>query len=68
MKLSDVLKALANNADLKITLIDSNDAELVTFNAPGYESIETDITERDVKRISIVTATLAKITIEDATP
>jgi len=68
MKLSDVLAALANNTDLKITLIDSNDTELVIFNAPGHGSIETDITDREVRRIKIDSGTSAKITIEDAQP
>lgn len=66
MKLSDVLAALANNANLNISLIDSNDKNLVTFNCDGWESIENDITAREVKKILIVSSSAVKIFIADA--
>ena len=54
MKLSDVLTALANNAGVNITLIAKEGAALVTFNAAGYQSIESDLQNLAVTEIKIV--------------
>lgn len=56
MKLIDTLKALANNNGLSITLINKNEETLVTFNAAGYMSIESDLQNLEVVKIKIVSS------------
>ena len=68
MALSDVLTALANNAGVSITLMDAEGAVLITFMAPGYGSIESDLDERIVKRITVKGAKELIVTLEAATP
>jgi len=68
MNLSDLLVALATNQKLYITLSDKEGTALITFNAAGYESVESDLGSRVVKRISIVSPSEVNITLEDATP
>ncbi len=53
MKLSQALAALSGNIAINITLIDDNDAVLITFGAPGYPSIESDLGDYVVKYIKI---------------
>lgn len=54
MKLSDVLKALANNINVNVTLVDKNENTLVTFGVTGYESIESDLQILEVTKIKII--------------
>lgn len=68
MTLSNVLAALANNAGVSITLMDAEGAVLITFMAPGYGSIESDLGERIVKRITVKGAKELIVTLEAATP
>lgn len=68
MALSDLLVALANNAKLYLTLVDSSDVELITFRADGYANIESDLGSRVVKRITLESLNSVKISLEDATP
>ena len=68
MELSDLLVALANNQKLYITLADKEGVALITFNAAGYTSVESDLGSREVKRITISSPTEVTITLEDATP
>ena len=68
MALSDVLAALANYAGVSITLMDAEGAVLITFMAPGYGSIESDLGERIVKRITVKGAKELIVTLEAATP
>lgn len=63
--LSDLLAALANNTTASITLLDSADNKIITFNAAGYEAVEGDITARKVKSIKVASAQSISITIED---
>ena len=65
MKLSGLLTALGNNQNLKITLLNSNDIKLIEFFASGYALIESDLANKEVKRIKIVTATDVYISVED---
>lgn len=66
MTLADVLVALAGNTKQFITLVDG-ETELITFNAAGYASVESDITERTVDTITIVDPCNIKIALT-ATP
>ena len=66
MTLSDLLVALSENDGQYITLVDG-EAELITFNAAGYGSVESDITERTVEKIVIADPRNIKILLA-ATP
>lgn len=66
MTLSDLLVALAGNAGQFITIVDGEN-DLITFNAAGYASVESDLTERTVANIVISDPRNIKIVLE-ATP
>lgn len=68
MTLSDVLTAMANNTGVNITLVDEDGNSLITFGAPGYASIESDLGSRIVKRIRVASQKEVVITIENAAP
>lgn len=52
MTLAELLVALSGNAGQYITLVDG-DTDLITFNAAGYASVESDLGERTVESIVI---------------
>lgn len=66
MALSDLLVALANNSKLFVTLIDG-ETELISFNAAGYESVESDLGARTVDKIIVDSITFIKVYLT-ATP
>lgn len=66
MKLSDLLAALSNNENVDVTLLDSKDIKLITFNAAGYVAVESELGKRIVRRIKITSATNVFISVEDA--
>ena len=66
MVLSDLLVALANNSKLFITLIDG-ETELISFNAAGYESVESDLGARTVDKIIVDSVSVIKVVLT-ATP
>ena len=68
MQLNDLLVALSGNEKLSITLTDKTGAQMITFNAAGYESIESDLGTREVLRITLVSLNNVAISLEDATP
>ena len=68
MALSDLLVTLANNTKLYITLTDEEGNVLITFNAPGYESVESDLGPRVVKKIKIDNPGTVTVVLADATP
>lgn len=68
MILSDVLKSLANNTNVNITLIDKDENTLVTFGATGYESIESDLQTHEVTKIKIVSAKEVSLVLGDVAP
>lgn len=68
MLLSDLLTALASNAGVNITLMDEDGNVLITFVAPGFASIESDLGTRVVKRIKIRGAKDVAVTIENEEP
>lgn len=65
MKLSQTLAALSANTAINITLIDDNDAVLITFIAPGYASIESDLGDYVVKYIKVNSAKDITIAIKE---
>ena len=68
MTLTAVLTALANNAGVSITLMDAEGVVLITFMAPGYGSIESDLGERIVKRITVKSAKELLVALEADAP
>ena len=68
MKLSDVLKALAANNGMTVSIFNADDENLISFNAAGYESVESDLQEHEVKKIQITSAKEVKIIIGDVAP
>jgi hypothetical protein len=68
MALTDLLVALASNQKLYITLKDKEGNDLITFNAAGYESVESDLGSRVVKKITVGSPAEVSIVLEDATP
>lgn len=66
MALSDLLVALANNSKLFVTLIDG-ETELISFNAAGYESVESDLGARTVDKIIVDSVSVIKVVLT-ATP
>lgn len=53
MTLNQLLTAMAGNTNTNIALIDSDDSAMITFNASGYASIESDLLSRTVSTITI---------------
>ena len=53
MTLQNLLPTLSKNSSLNITLVDSDDSNLITFNAAGYTSVESDLFDRTVNRITV---------------
>ena len=68
MALTDLLVALKDNAKLYITLTDKESNVLITFNAAGYQSVESDLGARVVKKITIGSPSEISVMLEDATP
>lgn len=66
MALSDLLVALKDNAKLYVTLIDG-ETELISFNAAGYESVESDLGARTVDKIIVDSVSVIKVYLT-ATP
>ncbi len=66
MALSDLLVALKDNAKLYVTLIDGEN-ELISFNAAGYESVESDLGARTVDKIIVDSVSVIKVVLT-ATP
>ena len=64
--LKDTLAVLANNQAVNITLIDDNDNILITFGAPGYNTISDDLGNREVKWIKVTTSNQLTIAVQEA--
>lgn len=66
MTLIETLAALSNNTNVNITLVDDQDNQLITFNAVGYQSVESDLGARVVKYIKVSSGTLLTIALKEA--
>ena len=66
MHLTDLLVALSGNANLFVTLTDKTGGELITFNAAGYTSVESDLGTREVLKITLDSLNKVSIALEDA--
>ena len=65
MTLISLLTILSENEKLYITLKDTEGNELITFNAAGYQSVESDLGDYTVNSFVINSTTKAEITIEN---
>lgn len=65
MTLISLLTILSGNKKLYITLKDTEGNELITFNAAGYQSVESDLGDYTVNSFVINSTTKAEITIEN---
>lgn len=66
MTLANVFSALSANEGLNITLVNSAGSNLITFNASGYASVESDLGARTVTAIKVISSSSVEITIGDA--
>ena len=56
MYLSELLPKLSANANLNISIVESingNDVNIITFNAAGWASLDDDLKEKEVSRITV---------------
>ena len=68
MTLRKLLEVLSINTNVTITLIDENDTNVITFNAPGYNAVEGDLLDgSEVKRVKIVSSNVVMIFIGQPT-
>ncbi len=65
MILTDVLRALSVNDRLNVTLLSPSETPMITFNAPGYGSIEDDLGERTVHEIRVKAGNVVELLIGD---
>lgn len=61
MTLSEALEALSGNVGINITLVEvdgTTKTPIITFNAPGYGGIESDLLSKTVNAITVNGKTL----------
>lgn len=66
MTLSDLLVALSGNKNLFVKLVDSTGEAIITFDAGGYEAVESDLGTRAVDSVDITSPTMVTVAIADA--
>lgn len=66
MKLDDFLKALKTK-DIKITITDNEENEIIRFYSDGYDGVESDIREKEVTKWFLVSASSIRIYIDSST-
>jgi len=66
MTLTDALASLAGNLNLNVSLVDSDDTEMIRFNAAGYQNIESDLFNRIVDSITINSSSIITIKLASA--
>lgn len=68
MKLIDLLTAMGKdnvNPKVSVTVFDDNDVALITYNAGGYAYVESDLSNKKVKKVKITSAQLVDVYIDD---
>lgn len=66
MTLRAFLSALKTSG-VKITLVDVEDNELIKFFSDGYESVESDILSRTVKKFDLTAVNAISVTLNNPT-
>ena len=61
MTLNQLLVAMKDNVNTNICIVESDGTKLITFNAGGYASVESDLLARQVSTVSINTMALVTI-------
>ena len=68
MKLIDLLTAMGVdnvNPKVNVAVYDDNDVALITYNAGGYAYVESDISNKKVKRVKVTSAQLVDVYISN---
>lgn len=68
MKLIDLLEAMGKddlNPKVNVTILDNADKPLITYGSGGYESVESDLGTKKVKRVKVNSATLVTVSISN---
>ena len=68
MKLIDLLEAMGKddiNPKVNVTILDNADKPLITYGSSGYESVESDLGTKKVKRVKVNSATLITVSISN---
>lgn len=65
MTLNEVMQALVGNEKLYVTLTDGEGEEMITFNASGYQSVESDILAYTVTTITITSPTKVSMVVSN---
>ena len=63
MKLKDFLKTLKTK-DVKIVIVDADEVEHIKFYSEGFEGVESDILELEVKKWFVTSPTAIKVYID----
>lgn len=53
MKLSEFLPSIAHNPKLYLKIYDSDDSQIIAFEALGYQSLSSELSDRDVDKVTI---------------
>lgn len=70
MTLRQFLSVLSGNKGTSVTLLNLEETELLTFNIEGYANVESDILDRNVKKVTVnktSNAVALKVMLFDAT-
>ena len=65
MTLESLLAALRSEKKIFVDLYDSNNLLLISFNLPGYESVDATILARNVKSVELPAINTVKITLDN---
>lgn len=68
MKLIDLLTAMGKdniNPKVSITVFDNDNTALITYKSGGYAYVESDLSNKKVKKVKITSAQLVDVYIDD---
>lgn len=65
MTLESLLAALRSEKKIFVDLFDNNNLLLISFNLPGYESVNAELLAREVKSIELPAINSIKITLKE---
>lgn len=53
MTLTDFLPVIAHNPKLTFTIYESDNSEVITFHAAGYEALSSELMARQIDKITV---------------
>ena len=65
MTLESLLAALRSEKKIYVDLYNNNNLLLISFNLPGYESVDATILAREVKSLELPAINTVKITLKE---